>query len=232
MSVKSVASALGLALLLGPAGLAQRSSSGRPSAVDLAGALQAKYDRVRDFSADFVHTYEGGVLRKKVSERGTVLVKKPGKMRWTYTAPEEKVFVSDGVKIYSYLPADRQVIVNSMPAADQATMPVLFLAGKGSLVRDFRIEYAEATDLGSDRTALRLVPKRPEREYESIVLTVDRGSLQIRGLGTTDRQGGTSTFVFTNLKENVGLADKQFAFEIPRGVDVISGGRASETFVP
>ena len=83
----------------------------RPSAVEVANSLQKKYDSVRDFSADFVHNYEGGVLRKKLSERGTVQVKKPGKMRWDYKSPEPKLFVSDGNRIYLYVPADKQVMV-------------------------------------------------------------------------------------------------------------------------
>ncbi len=72
----------------------------RPPAEDLARALQQRYDGIRDFSADFVHTYQGGVLRRKATEKGKVLIKKPGKMRWTYEAPEDKLFVSDGVKMY------------------------------------------------------------------------------------------------------------------------------------
>jgi len=54
------------------------------------------------------------------------------------------------------------------------------------------------------------------------VLVLDPGSLAIRGLVTVDAQGGKSSFTFTNLKENIGLADKEFAFTIPRGVDVVS----------
>src|SRR5881628_3708041 len=100
------------------------------SATDLAQALQRKYDTVRDFSADFVHTYQGGVLHKQITERGHVLVKKPGKMRWEYTAPEKKLYLSDGVRIYSYTPEDKQVIVSAVPGHDQAGA-LLFLAGKG-----------------------------------------------------------------------------------------------------
>src|SRR3954471_13519465 len=79
-----------------------------PTALELAQALQKKYDTIKDFSADFVHTYRGGLLRKQITERGRILIKKPGKMRWEYTAPEAKLFVSDGVKIYSYIPQDKQ----------------------------------------------------------------------------------------------------------------------------
>src|SRR5580765_8410142 len=106
------------------------------SATDLAQSLQRKYDTVRDFSADFVHTYQGGVLRKTLTERGHVLIKKPGKMRWDYAQPEKKLFVSDGVKVYSYFPADKQVQVGTVPKDDQAGAPILFLAGKGNLTRD------------------------------------------------------------------------------------------------
>src|SRR5262249_11123365 len=59
-----------------------------PTAPELAQALQKKYDGIKDFSADFTHAYEGGVLKKQVTERGHLLVKKPGKMRWDYTAPD------------------------------------------------------------------------------------------------------------------------------------------------
>src|SRR6195256_7053077 len=114
------------------------------TAPELASALQRKYDGIKDFAADFTHAYEGGVLRKKITERGHLLVKKPGKMRWDYSTPETKQFVSDGVKMYSYIPQDKQVIVASVPPDDQATTPALFLAGKGSLLRDFTASLVDA----------------------------------------------------------------------------------------
>src|SRR6187401_193670 len=98
------------------------------TAAELAQALQQKYGTIKDFSADFVHVYQGGVLRKRLTERGRLTVKKPGKMRWVYTAPDPKEFVSDGVKLYSYLPQDRQVIVSTVPQGDQLSTPALFLA--------------------------------------------------------------------------------------------------------
>jgi outer membrane lipoprotein-sorting protein len=72
------------------------------------------------------------------------------------------------------------------------------------------------------------VPLREDPEYESLILGVDPASFQIRALAATDRQGGRSTFVFSNLKENRGLSDKMFEFRIPRGVDVITNGLPSK----
>ena len=192
-----------------------------PSAAEVGAALQRKYDSLNDFTADFSHTYEGGVLRKKVTERGTLQVKKPGRMRWNYTTPEEKVFVSDGRRIYLYVPADKQVTVTPVPE-DQATTAVLFLAGKGNLTRDFAVSFVPGGT--ADRYKLRLDPKQTERDYEWLEVMVDKPTLRIVGLQASDRQGGMSVFLFTNFKENTGLSDKTFEFKIPRGVDVISTG--------
>ena len=189
----------------------------RPPAADVAGALQRKYDSVKDFSASFTQTYEGG------SEAGTVSVKKPGRMRWDYTGPEKKLFVSDGQTMYLYFPNEKQVMKNDVPGQDQATSAVLFLMGKGNIVRDFNVRWADG---GSDTTyRLRLDPKTRQAEYDWLEITADRETLRIVGLTAADAQGGRSSFSFSHFKENTGLADKMFQFTIPRGTEVISSGK-------
>jgi outer membrane lipoprotein carrier protein len=218
-----LAAVAALLVALGPVPPLQ-AQAGRGSAEEFASRLQKKYDTVRDFTADFTQTYEGGVLRKKTSERGTVQVKKPGRMRWSYTAPEPKLFVADGEKMYSYVPADRQVVVSRVPRGDEAATPVLFLVGKGNLTRDFSVSFTDVPSAPPNSIALRLLPRQPERDYEWLTLVVDRDTLSLRMLIAGDNQGGTSTFAFANLKENVGLPDSTFSFTIPRGADVINQG--------
>jgi len=210
-------------LLAACVGGAVAAAAQGPSAADIASQVQQKYDSVRDFSADFTHEAESGVLRKKLVERGSVMVKKPGKMRWAYKAPEEKLFVSDGVRMYMHTPADNQVIVSAVPADDQATTAVLFLTGKGKLTRDFTVSLIEGAPAGT--YALKLQPKLEERDYDWLQLVVDRSTFQIRSLTAADKQGTRSTFTFSNFKENVGLPDKTFQFSIPRGADVIQAGQ-------
>ena len=202
-------------------------SAQSPSADAVARDLQKKYDRVNDFSAEFVHSYRGGVLKQQATERGRMMVKKPGKMRWDYTAPEKKSFVSDGHKMYSYLPKDRQVIVGSVPVQDQAATPVLFLTGKGNIARDYAVVFDKVPEAPAGSIALRLTPKKREAEYDWLTLVVEPGTLILQMLITVDPQGGRSAFTFSNLKENVGLADNLFVFKMPRNVDVVTdaGGK-------
>lgn len=203
------------------AGLPDAQTASTPQ--EYAGQLQRRYDAIQDFSADFEHRYRGGVLRRETIERGTLLVKKPGKMRWEYTQPERKLFVSDGTRLSFYVPADKQVTVSRMPDDASAATPALFLAGRGDLTRDFDVSFVDPPEgLPEGSRTLRLVPKTPQAEYDWLVLAVDPRALTLRGLVAVDAQGGTSTFTFTNLRENIRPPDSRFQFEIPRGVDVIA----------
>ena len=100
-----------------------------------------------------------------------------------------------------------------------------FLTGRGHLERDFTVSFTQNPPAGT--YGLRLDPKRQERDYDWLQLEIDQQSMQIRRLTAADRQGGQSTFTFTNLKENVGLADTTFTFKIPRGADVINAGAST-----
>jgi len=212
------------ALLLS-ASIAAQSRPG-VTAETLARDIQQKYDRVTDFSADFVHTYRGGVLKQQATERGRLLVKKPGRMRWEYTAPEKKLFVSDGRKLYSYIPQDRQVVVTTMPQDGRISAPALFLTGKGNITRDFDIAMATVAE-APGALALTMTPKTPAPEYDSLTLVVDPATLSLQMLIALDTQGGRAAFTFSNFKENAGLTDNQFVFQMPRNVDVVTdaGGR-------
>jgi outer membrane lipoprotein carrier protein len=206
--------------------LTVRVSAQSPTADAIARDLQKKYDRVNDFSADFVHTYRGGVLKQQATERGRMMVKKPGRMRWEYTSPEKKTFVSDGHKMYSYLPKDRQVIVSTVPQ-DEAATPALFLTGRGNITRDYTVAFDKIPEAPAGSIALRLTPRKREAEYDWLTLVVEPGTLNLLMLITLDPQGGRSAFTFSNLKQNIGLADNLFVFNMPRNVDVVtdSGGR-------
>jgi outer membrane lipoprotein carrier protein len=196
------------------------AAQGTPSAQEVAASLQRKYDTIRDFSADFVHTHEGGVLRRKREERGTLIVKKPGKMRWNYKSPDEKVFVSDGVRLIQYFPEENRALVSAVPEDDQAA--VLFLAGRGNLTRDFNVSFSQGG--ATSAWTLRLEPKQPQPEYDWLEITAARDTLRLQSLTVAEKQGSRSTFLFTNFKENTGIADKTFAFSIPRGAEVTNAG--------
>jgi outer membrane lipoprotein carrier protein len=189
--------------------------------------VQARYKSIRNFEGEFVQTYEGGVLRTRTSESGTLAIKQPGLFRFVYMKPERKEFVSDGARIYTYLVADKQVIVSPAPGPGEATTPALFLAGRADMARDFTASFADLPGAAHGLQTLKLVPIKHDPDYEWFGIGVDPASLQIRYLVAADRQGGRSAFTLSNLKENRALSDNTFQFRIPRGVDVVTNGARS-----
>ena len=194
---------------------------GAPPIEQLVNDLQKKYSSVQGFSANFEHRYFGGLITISITEKGTVHIKKPGKMRWTYETTEDKVYVSDGRTLYAHFPTDRQVIVTPISAETQGSTAGLFLTADGNLSEDFAASYEEQPE-AEQSWNIRLTPHSGDTDYEWIVLTVDRLSLSITGLSTADMQGGQSTYIFTDLKENPDLPDSLFQLDIPENTDVIS----------
>lgn len=186
-------------------------------AVALARRVEERHRTLVDLTARFTQSYRSGMLGREIREKGTVSLKPPGRMLWEYRDPEKKTFVSDGRRFYFYVPADRQVIVRDQ--ADARGIPARLLAGTAKIGTDFDITE-EAGRNGLRR--LVLVPRVADPEVERVLLDVDSAA-RIRGIVVVDLQGSRSQFEFEDVRENVGLRDGIFRFQVPRGVEVVSG---------
>lgn len=187
-------------------------------AVALARRVDARQQRVSDLTARFVQSYRSGTLGRELVERGTLAIKRPGRMLWEYRDPERKTFLSDGKTFFFYVPADKQVIVRDQ--AGERGLPTLLLSGQGGILSQFEAGLETSALPGAQR--LRLVPKKPDPELERVFLDVD-AEARIVGIEVLDAQGNRSRFRFDELRENVGLSDKLFHFKVPAGVEVVAG---------
>lgn len=187
----------------------------------LINALQAKYNRLSSLAADFTQVYTAPGERAR-RESGRLLLKKPGKMRWDYTSPEAKLFVSDGRWLYEYVPAERFATRSSVKEADDLRAPFAFLLGRGNLRRDFkRIEFANETPVKAGGRVLRMVPNRAA-DFKELLIEVESNSLQLARLSIIETNGARSDFIFSNVRENAAAPADQFIFKAPPGVEVRS----------
>jgi outer membrane lipoprotein carrier protein len=211
---------LAAALLCGTVRFAPSTEAqAAPPARDLAARVQAHYATVRDFTADFTLAQSSGVLPSAKIERGRVKIKKPLRMWWDYTSSDKQQFISDGSRIYLYYPRDKYVTQSPLPAPDEGSTALLFLAGRGDLTRDFTASAPAEQPAGEWRLQLQPLAGR-KADFKTLTLDVDRQSLQLRGLTIVDDAGTTSHFRFTSMRENRGLTDREFEFAIPKGVAI------------
>lgn len=185
----------------------------------LINGLQAKYLRLNTLTAEFTQIYNAPGERTR-RESGQLQLKKPGKMRWDYTAPEAKLYVSNGKTIYEYIPAERSATRTSAKETDDWRAPFMFLLGRGNLRRDFaRIELAGEAPIRAGNRVLRMIPKRSS-DMRELLIEVEPNSLRLARLSLIKQGHARIDFLLNNVQENVALADNIFAFTPPAGVTV------------
>lgn len=171
-------------------------------------------------SADFTQVYTAPRERTR-REGGHLLLKKPGKMRWDYSSPEPKLFVSDGKVIYEYVPSERVATRTKVRESSDLRAPFMFLLGRGDLRRDFRtIEWSKELPSRAGFKVLRLLPKR-DQDFRELLLEIDPVTLQLARVSFVDSDNGRSDFVLSNVRENVPVSDVRFRFDPPAGVQIV-----------
>ena len=205
----------------------------QPPAVDaaLVQRIQAHYDQVQDFEAHFIQRVVHRIVHKVIEESGTMAFKRPGRMRWEYQNPENKLFVTDGEKSYFYVPEDRQVIVSHTPGGAMGLAegsPFSIIMGDTRLLDAFEVKNSDSgPQVGGE--VLLLIPRRPQEDFEEAEIEVRPENGQIIRVSLLDSQGNRTEFLFDEIRENRGLVDSMFRFSVPSGVDILI---ASDTGAP
>ena len=97
-------------------------------------SLESRYQHAHTLKATFFERYSDGKGAVQ-SESGTVYFSRPGRMRWDYESPEEKLFLVDGTNVWFYVPADRTVSRAKMKESSDWRTPIALLVGKADLSR-------------------------------------------------------------------------------------------------
>jgi outer membrane lipoprotein carrier protein len=145
-------------------------------------------------------------------------------MRWEYRSPREKLFLSDGKDAWFYVPGDRQVRKTPVRKLDDLRSPLGFLLGKTKLEKELQ-GLSLATDLTpkvAGDTVLRGIPKSMADRVSQVILEIAPGNW-FRRIVVEEVDGSQTEFLFQDPKENVQIADSQFKFSPPAGVETISG---------
>jgi len=180
--------------------------------------VQERFDATKDLSASVDQELVVASAGKTLHATGTVVFKRPGKMRWDLRNGTTQVIVADGTTLWFYQPDEQQVLKAPFRAAFRSSTPISFLTGVGRLGEDFDVQIEDQTD-GVIHLALR--PRKGEGDLGRLRLTVDARSYDIVGAEVVDPVGNITRLRFSGLRRNSGVEDAQFHFDVPPGVDVI-----------
>ena len=218
--IKSTVTVLLLALASSPSAVAEDVHA-------IAQAVDEHYNHLQSLRAEFTEVYRGSGMER--TESGTVWLakggmKKPGKMRWEYRSPREKLFVSDGRDAWFYVPGDRQVRKTAARKLDDIRSPLAFLLGKSKLEKELQgLSLApDVTPLAAGDLVLRGVPQAMADRVSEILLEITPDH-QIARIVIDEVDGSTTEYRLSDPKENVEIPAARFDFTPPAGTEVVEG---------
>ena len=191
-----------------------------PDPATIVRKLQDRYDQTRAFKAQFRQEMKVASLGVSDEAAGTVVFKKPGKMRWDFQTPRPQQIVSDGATLWIYQPDDRQVLKAPFTGAFVSSTPVSFLLGVGRITDEFRPQ-PDARGCTATRLYVSLAAKSSE-DIGALAFGVDRTTFDIVEAAVTDPLGNVTTLTFSDIARNVEIPETTFEFQIPSGIDVIT----------
>ena len=187
------------------------AADARPDAKALARKVDERYNAMRTLRMDFTEQLATAGVQKR--ESGVLELKKPGRMRWDYQQPQPKLFVSDGKTAFFYVPGERQARKGPVKKLDDLQSPLRYLLGK-SRIAD------ELEGLKLDGNVLSGTPKHLKDRVEKVELTISPEAL-IERIVIEEIDGTRTEFAFSNIQENVTIADQQFKFVPPPGIEMV-----------
>ncbi|MFZ0292820.1 MAG: outer membrane lipoprotein carrier protein LolA [Candidatus Sulfotelmatobacter sp.] len=196
----------------------------------IAQAVDEHYNHLRTLEAEFTEIYRGSGMER--TESGTLWLakggaKKPGKMRWEYRSPRDKLFVSDGRDAWFYVPGDRQARKTDARKLEDIRSPLAFLLGKSRLEKELQgLSLApDVKPLAAGDVVLRGVPRAMADRVSEIQVEINPEH-QIVRIVIDDVDGSATEYRFGEQKENVAIAARKFEFKPPAGTETVEGEAA------
>jgi outer membrane lipoprotein carrier protein len=181
--------------------------------------VEEHYNRAKTLQVHFVESYTvQGRARK--SESGELTLRKPGRMRWDYTTPSGKLFISDGKDVYLYTPEAHRVEKTKLKASDDMRAPLAFLLGKLDFAKDFR--DFEVKPEGT-QFLITAKAKNDSFPYEKVQMLVTP-DYQIQRMIINLQGQSLLTFDLDGEKLNPAVDDALFKFQMPAGATLVAEG--------
>jgi outer membrane lipoprotein carrier protein len=213
------AAALCAVILLAPIVLSPTlyAESPAPDAHAVAHLVDSHYNKLHSLRARFTESYEGlGMVR---NESGTLLLLKPGRMRWDYTSPAGKVFLIDGKFAWFYAQGSAQVQRIPAKQLDDLRSPLRFLLGHTQLEKE--LTGLRLSTGAHGNYVLTGQPSGQENRVRRVTLTIAPKTGSIVGIEIEETDGAITGFTFNDEEMNAAIPERTFHFTPPAGIPVV-----------
>jgi outer membrane lipoprotein carrier protein len=232
-------------LALSPPAADAFAANTAPEAVPIVHALEERYRHAKTLKAIFLERFSDG--RKNVQlESGTVYFSRPGRMRWEYESPEQKLFVADGKTVWFFVPSDHTVTRAPMKESADWRTPLVLLTGDANLTQLCdQIDLVGKAPDAPGRVILRCLPRGekraarsapeqksevppiagPSQQFDQVLIEVDSATGELADVRVLQPGAVELEYRFGNWEENLPLQESIFHFQAPIGVAIVDGSQ-------
>ena len=178
--------------------------------------VEARYNRAQSLKIDFSETF-AVPHRPAQKDSGVVYLRKPGRMRWEYSTPAGKLFLSDGKNVYLYTPGEPNAQKSKLKESEDMRAPLAFLLGKLDFSKEFK--SFETRSEGADSWIIAL-PKSENLVYTKVEFLATPSG-EIHRVRVTGQDQSKLEFVFSNEQFNAPVSPALFTFRPPPGVQIV-----------
>jgi outer membrane lipoprotein carrier protein len=198
--------------------LAGEETSSVPTAGTVARKVDQRYNRLQTLQAEFEESYQGAGASR--TESGVLWLKKPGKMRWDYRLPREKVFITNGKSALFYVLGEPLARKARLENLDDLRSPLRYLLGKTRLEKEFDNLVLLPASGAPASFVLEGVPKMMRERVERVRLEISP-EYYIQRILIEEIGGAITDFRFRNPVENASVSEDKFRFTVPPGVHIM-----------
>ena len=202
--------------------LAVSAFAADPQLETLLRGVESRYNHARTLQVLFREDYTRAGEGHRPTESGILMLRKPGRMRWAYSQPKGKLWVSDNKSLWLWLPDENRVEKMPLQESDDMRAPLAFLLGKLYFDKEFRNLTSRLEEDGGMRiTGAPKTDNLPYAEVQFVILP----DYHIREVKVTQFDKSILVFHFDQERLDPKLDDKLFQFQVPKGAELVEEGQ-------
>jgi len=187
--------------------------------------LRDAQEGISALSMSFVQTKSSAMLTSEMVTTGTVLVKKPGLLRWEVKEPEQIIITVDEDVMWFYRPARKEARKRLLSKDFVAGQAMGFFTSIMNLsLKDLKKRFTYSLYSVGDNVALELTPKSKfvSKYLKGITIWYRQSDGIPVKFAVLGKKGDTTVTEFKDINSRAVTDDKDFHLKLPDNVRVIS----------
>ena len=181
--------------------------------------VEDRYNRLQSLQMNFSETSK--LKGRTRTEKGSISLRRPDKIRLDYSSPPGKVWIADGKFIYSFDPQQNVYERMNEKEIDDLRTPLAFLLGNLHFKEQFR-QFEQSAD-----GWIKAFPKSDKLLFTEVSFLI-APDFSVQRVSVKGQDGSVIDYTFDSEKKNPSVAEALFKFKPPPGAEFVDSAHGQQ----